>query len=232
MLGEVDCPDLVPFFQIFIRNRPQLANATTLTSSVMSTVTGLARSANTLANSRLNVAAHYDISNDMFAAFLSEDMTYSCPVWAPAASPAAATETLEQAQTTKLQRFVRNARIKPTDHVLEIGTGWGSFAIEAVRSTGCRVTSLTLSVEQKQLAEKRIAAAGLADSITVLLCDYRNLATPEVPFDKVVSIEMLEAVGREFLETYFQCIDRLLKRDGGIAVFQCITIPEAVRGAA
>ncbi|KAI9827250.1 MAG: hypothetical protein M1832_005388 [Thelocarpon impressellum] len=227
MLGEVACPDLTAFFQIFIRNRAALANGTTLTSSVMSTVTGLARSTNTLSNSRLNVSAHYDISNDMFAAFLSDDMTYSCPIWAPKGSPQALTETLEQAQGTKLQRFVTNARIKPADHVLEIGTGWGSFAMEAVRSTGCRVTSLTLSVEQKELAEKRIAAAGLSNSITVLLCDYRKLPTPDVLYDKVVSIEMLEAVGREFLVTYFERVDRLLKKDGGIAVFQCITIPES-----
>ena len=195
----------------------------------MSTVGGLARSTNTLSNSLLNVSAHYDISNEMFAAFLSDDMTYSCPVWAPKSSPQALTETLEEAQKTKLQRFVCNAKIKQTDHVLEIGTGWGSFAIEAVRSTGCRVTTLTLSVEQKELAEKRIAAAGFKDHVTVLLCDYRLLSPSEAAFDKVVSIEMLEAVGREYLTTYFDCVHRLLKPNGGIAVFQCITMPECVR---
>lgn len=126
---------------------------------------------------------------------------------------------------TKLHRFIDGARIKPTDHVLEIGTGWGSFAMEAVRKTGCRVTSLTLSIEQKALAEKRIFAAGYADKIEVLLMDYRALPTPKVLYDKVVSIEMLEAVGAEYLETYFGCIHRLLKGDG-IAVFQCITMPE------
>lgn len=126
---------------------------------------------------------------------------------------------------TKLQRFIDGAKIKPTDHVLEIGTGWGSFAMEAVKQSGCRVTSLTLSIEQKTLAEKRIAAAGLSDKIDVLLMDYRALPIPKVLYDKVVSIEMLEAVGREYLETYFGCIHRLLKKDG-IAVFQCITMPE------
>ena len=227
MLGDADCPDLVSFFTLFIQNRGVLSNATTLTSSVMSTITGLARRTNTLNNSLLNVSAHYDISNEMFAAFLSDDMTYSCPVWALKASPDSLTETLEHAQRTKLHRFIDNAHIKSTDHVLEIGTGWGSFAIEAVRSTGCHVTSLTLSKEQKALAEKRIATAGFSDHITVLLCDYRALPTPAVLFDKVVSIEMLEAVGREFLTTYFECVSRLLKPHGGMAVFQCITMPES-----
>ncbi|KAI9679289.1 MAG: hypothetical protein M1817_005309 [Caeruleum heppii] len=227
MLGEVECDNLVPFFQIFIHNRAQLSNATTLTSSLASKATSLLRSTNTLSNSLLNVSAHYDISNEMFAAFLSDDMTYSCPIWSPSSSPAALTETLEAAQYTKLQRFVHNAHIKRDDHVLEIGTGWGSFAIEAVRTTGCKVTSLTLSVEQKKLAEKRIRAAGYEDDIKVLLCDYRALPTPDVLYDKVVSIEMLEAVGKEYLATYFECVDRLLKKDGGVAVFQCITIPES-----
>lgn len=161
----------------------------------------------------------------MFAAFLSEDMTYSCPIWKLKPSADEKEETLEEAQMTKLNRFIDGARIKASDHVLEIGTGWGSFAIEAVRKTGCRVTSLTLSIEQKALAEERIAAAGFTDQIEVILQDYRSLPVPRIPYDKVVSIEMLEAVGSEYLETYFQCIHRLLKPDG-IAVFQCITMPE------
>jgi cyclopropane-fatty-acyl-phospholipid synthase len=161
----------------------------------------------------------------MFAAFLSPDMTYSCPIWRPTSSLDTEEEALETAQMTKLHRFIDGARIKSTDHVLEIGTGWGSFAIEAVKKTGCRVTSLTLSIEQKALAEKRIAAVGFEDRIEVLLMDYRALPIPKVLYDKVISIEMLEAVGREYLETYFSCIHRLLKKDG-IAVFQCITMPE------
>ncbi|QSZ34591.1 hypothetical protein DSL72_006185 [Monilinia vaccinii-corymbosi] len=227
MLGEVECDDLTGFFELFIQNRTQLANATTLTSSIAATITGLARRTNTLSNSLLNVSAHYDISNEMFAAFLSEDMTYSCPIWRAisSASLESEEETLEEAQRTKLDRFIDGARIKPSDHVLEIGTGWGSFAIQAVRRTGCRVTSLTLSVEQKALAEKRIFAAGFGDKIEVKLMDYRALPIPRLPYDKIISIEMLEAVGAEYLETYFSCIHRLLKPDG-IAVFQCITMPE------
>lgn len=180
-----------------------------------------------MANSQLNVSAHYDISNAMFAAFLSEDMTYSCPIWQPLSDPKSRGESLESAQDTKLQYFIDAAKIKPTDHVLEIGTGWGSFAIAAVKKTGCRVTSLTLSREQKELAEERIAAAGYTDNIEILLCDYRALPTPrEGLYDKVISIEMLEAVGHEYLDTYFKCINRMLKPEGGIGVFQCITMPE------
>jgi len=165
----------------------------------------------------------------MFAAFLSPDMTYSCPVWLPKSHPHCETEALEEAQNRKLARFIKNVRLKASDRVLEIGTGWGSFAIKAVRETGCHVTSLTLSKEQKELAEERIRAAGLESRIEVRLCDYRAMQVPEEgPFDKIVSIEMLEAVGREFLVTYFQCVNKLLKADGGIAAFQCITIPEAV----
>ncbi|KAL8720063.1 MAG: hypothetical protein Q9225_003031 [Loekoesia sp. 1 TL-2023] len=228
MLGEVACSDLVNFFKIFILNREHLANGTTLTSPLASTITSLARSTNTLANSRLNVSAHYDISNDMFAAFLSDDMTYSCPIWLPTSDPKSIFQSLEDAQDLKLQYFIKAAKLKASDHVLEIGTGWGSFAIAAARLTGCRITSLTLSCEQKELAEERIMAAGLQDHIEVLLCDYRALPTPkEGVYDKIVSIEMLEAVGREYLDTYFECVHKLLKPDGGIAVFQCITMPES-----
>lgn len=229
MLGEVSCPDLTAFFELFILNRENLSDGSTITSSISTNIAGLARATNTLSNARLNIAAHYDISNDMFATFLSPDMTYSCPIWLPKSSPLSANETLEAAQMRKLDRFINNAHLKSTDHVLEIGTGWGSFAIRAVQTTGCRVTSLTLSTEQKELAEERIREAGLEDRIEVQLCDYRALPPPQNEngaYDKIVSIEMLEAVGKEFLVTYFECINRLLKKNGGIAVFQCITMPE------
>lgn len=226
MLGEVACPDITAFFKLFIVNRAYLSNGSTITSTISGKVAGLVRKTNTLANARLNISAHYDISNDMFAAFLSPDLTYSCPIWLPKSDPYSTQETLEQAQYRKLGRFITNARIKSTDHVLEIGTGWGSFAILAVEKTGCRVTSLTLSEEQKRLAETRIREAGFQDHIKVRLCDYRSLPTT-MKYDKIVSIEMLEAVGAEYLETYFRAIDALLKPDAGIAVFQCITMPES-----
>ncbi|KAI1640114.1 cyclopropane-fatty-acyl-phospholipid synthase [Biscogniauxia mediterranea] len=226
MLGECECADLTAFFQLFIVNRDQMSNGATVFSSLSGAITSVARTTNTLSNALLNISAHYDISNDMFAAFLSEDMTYSCAIWQPRTSSQEREESLEEAQQTKLNRFIDGARIKPTDHVLEIGTGWGSFAIEAVKKTGCRVTSLTLSKEQKTLAEQRIREAGLEKSIDVRLMDYRSLPADGKPYDKIVSIEMLEAVGQEYLATYFACIDQLLKKEGGIAVFQCITMPE------
>lgn len=227
MLGEVGTDDLAGFFQLFIANRKALGEGNTTTSILASMLTNAARATNTLSNSLLNVSAHYDISNEMFAAFLSHDMTYSCPIWKLHGSSDKTEETLEEAQMTKLHRFIEGTKIKSTDHVLEIGTGWGSFAIEAVRTTGCRVTSLTLSIEQKMLAEKRIKNAGYQDKIKVLLMDYRNLKVPSPPYDKIVSIEMLEAVGAEYLQTYFSCVNRLLKPVGGIAAFQCITMPES-----
>ncbi|KAF2467675.1 cyclopropane-fatty-acyl-phospholipid synthase [Lindgomyces ingoldianus] len=227
MLGEVTSPDLTKFFQLFILNRSTLSNGSTLTSTLSSSLAAMLRGTNNLKNSRLNISAHYDISNDMFAAFLSPDMTYSCPIWLPKSHHASSTESLEAAQIRKLQRFIDNTHIKSTDHVLEIGTGWGSFAIQAVQKTGCHVTSITLSIEQKELAEARIQAAGLSSHISVLLCDYRNLEIPATgAYDKVVSIEMLEAVGKEYLETYFKVVDRVLKKEGGVAAFQCITMPE------
>ncbi|KAI0019489.1 cyclopropane-fatty-acyl-phospholipid synthase [Xylariomycetidae sp. FL0641] len=226
MLGEFECADLTAFFQLFIANRDQMSNGTTIFSSISGAITSVAKNTNTLSNALLNISAHYDISNDMFAAFLSDDMTYSCPIWQLRSNSADPVESLEEAQMTKLNRFIDGAKIKPTDHVLEIGTGWGSFAIQAVRRTGCRVTSLTLSKEQKILAEERIREAGFANKVDVRLMDYRNLPDHSAPFDKIVSIEMLEAVGQEFLATYFACMDKLLKKKGGIAMFQCITMPE------
>lgn len=136
--------------------------------------------------------------------------------------PRSATESLEDAQRHKLQRFIDNAHTKPTDDVLEIGTGWGSFVIQAVQQTGCTVAATTLSPEQC------IRAAGLAHRITLQQTDYRDLQIPATgPYGNIISIETLEAVGAAHLETYFAGIDRLLKRDGGVAVFQCIAIPNA-----
>jgi cyclopropane-fatty-acyl-phospholipid synthase len=230
LLSEVSASSLTNFFTIFILNRKNMSGSTsTITASVASSIGGLLRATNTLANARLHIAAHYDISNAMFAAFLSPDMTYSCAIWRKKNDPLGEAEMLQDAQERKLARVMRAARLKSTDRVLEIGTGWGSFAIKAASETGCSIVSLTLSAEQKKLAEKRIRQAGLEEKIEVRLCDYRELKVPpEGEFDKIVSIEMLEAVGREYLDTYFACVDKLLKKDGGIGVFQCITIPESV----
>jgi len=172
------------------------------------------------------VAAHYDVCNEMFESFLSADMTYSCPIWESAAIDDG--ESLEIAQVRKLRHIIRAANIQSSDHVLEIGTGWGSFAIEAVRATNCSVTSVTLSKDQKATAEQRIAAEGFSSKITVLFRDYRELPVPNVLYDKIVSIEMVEHVGPQFLETYFGIVDSLLNAENGTAVFQSTTIPESI----
>lgn len=138
-------------------------------------------------------------------------------------------DTLEVAQLRKLHYTIAAARIKAGDHVLEIGTGWGSFAIEAVRKTGCRVSTITLSSEQANVARQRVKKAGLEHKIEVLVCDYRHAPLPgggRGRFDKLFSIEMIEHVRAEYLDTYFACVDRYLKVESGIAVFQCSTIPE------
>ncbi|KAE8215265.1 hypothetical protein CF327_g1438 [Tilletia walkeri] len=270
MAGEVDTPDLGACFALFIHNRSALSN---LNTGLFATLSSKAQSllnrqyANTRSGSLKNIGAHYDISNQMYDAFLSRDMTYSCGVFptldadiispappslsstaaflgslvgdpaavsklnalagAPTATNEYAADDLEDSQIRKLRMHITRANIQPGHRVLEIGTGWGSFAMEAARLTGCTVDSLTLSVEQKALAEARIARAGLSDKITVHLLDYRDMpASWSDSFDRVVSIEMLEAVGIEFLETYFAAVSRVLKRKGGVGVFQCITMPE------
>lgn len=214
-------------------NKHMLNDGTTPFSALSSMASRLGRSSNTPSNSLLNAAAHYDVSNDMFAAFLSDDMTYSCPIWRSASFDVTTNdvETLEDAQQTKLLRFIDGAKLKASDHVLEIGTGWGSFAIEAVRRTGCRVTTITLSRKQLELAQHRIKLAGLGHRIEVKFMDYRELFASAETFDKIVSIEMIEAVGEAHLEEYFAGIHKLLKQEGGIAMFQCITIPEALHQA-
>jgi cyclopropane-fatty-acyl-phospholipid synthase len=141
--------------KLFILNRSHLSNGSTITSTVSSGLANLVRSGNSLKNARLNISAHYDISNEMFTAFLSPDMTYSSPIWLPRSNPKSEDEMLYDAQMRKLDRSIDNTHITRSDHVLEIGTGWGSFAMRAVQRTGCKVTSLTLSVEQKELAEER-----------------------------------------------------------------------------
>ena len=208
---------------MFVANRANLNDGTTMASAMFSFITSLANSRfiNTIANSLSNISAHYDISNNMFRSFLSQDMTYSCAIFDHPG------ESLEAAQYHKLDRIIHNARLVASDHVLEIGSGWGSFAIRAASKIGCRVTTLTLSIEQKKLAEERIRAAGLSHKIIVLLCDYRLHTLPNGHYyDKIVSIEMIEAVGREFLTGYFERVHELLVPKDGIAVFQVITMPE------
>jgi cyclopropane-fatty-acyl-phospholipid synthase len=171
---------------------------------------------NSLAGSQRNIRTHYDLGNEFFALFLDESMTYSAGIFEREDT------TLEEAQFAKLDLICRKLGLTAEDHVLEIGTGWGSFAIHAARHYGCRVTSTTISHEQHALALARVKAAGLNDRVTVLLTDYRDL---DGCYDKLVSIEMVEAVGHAFLPTYFATCARLLRPDG-VMLLQGITMPD------
>jgi cyclopropane-fatty-acyl-phospholipid synthase len=174
---------------------------------------------------RENISAHYDLGNDLFAAFLDEQMMYSC-AWFPAEGAG-----LEQAQRAKLDRICERLRLGSADHLLEIGTGWGGLAVHAARERGCRVTTTTISREQHALARQRVHEAGLDERVTVLLEDYRDL---DGRFDKLVSVEMIEAVGWQHFDEFFQRCDSLLSEDG-LMLLQAITIDdrlyEAEKGA-
>ncbi|EKM79097.1 hypothetical protein AGABI1DRAFT_40653 [Agaricus bisporus var. burnettii JB137-S8] len=309
MYGEVECDDLISLFQIFIDNKDNLDNMESRVPFLFSLPQKLRsyRFLNTIGNSRSNISAHYDISNDMFAGFLSSDMTYSCAIFkdldgdlkqdkrddlrclellrdanaevfngynvqsdgrvhrngdmngltngkpinisinghgnnlangypqvnnhafADQNHPGSLEDDeLYEAQMRKLDHIINKAKIQPGQRVLEIGSGWGSMAIRITqRIPGTTVDTITLSVQQQILAEKRISAVGLSDRITVHLMDYRNMP-PEWngAFDRVVSIEMVEAVGEEFLETYWRTVEWALNPLTGAGVVQVITIPE------
>jgi cyclopropane-fatty-acyl-phospholipid synthase len=171
---------------------------------------------NTRAGSRRNIQAHYDIGNDLFALFLDPTMTYSCAYYPDVSS------TLEEAAVAKLDRVCRKLELSPGMHLLEIGTGWGSLAIHAASHYGCRVTTTTISREQYELARERIEALGLSDRVEVLNMDYRDLVGQ---YDRIVSIEMIEAVGHQYMDHYFSRCNSLLKPDG-MMLIQAITMTD------
>ncbi len=171
---------------------------------------------NTRSGSRRNIAAHYDLGNEFFGLMLDETMMYSCAIFEEPAMDLAA------AQRFRLELICRKLDLQPTDHLLEIGTGWGGLALHAARHFGCRVTTTTISREQYEYARRRIAEAGLEDRVTVLLEDYRNLTGR---YDKLVSIEMIEAVGHEYFDAYFRKCASLLE-PGGLMLIQAITIAD------
>ena len=171
---------------------------------------------NTADGSRKNIAAHYDLGNDFFKLWLDPNMMYSSAIFTPQDN------SLEAASNKKLQVICDKLDLKSTDHVVEIGTGWGGFAIYAASNYGCKVTSTTISQQQFDLANQRVIAENLQDKITLLFNDYREL---KGQFDKLVSIEMIEAVGHQFYDTYFAKCASLLKPDG-IALIQAITIAD------
>jgi cyclopropane-fatty-acyl-phospholipid synthase len=171
---------------------------------------------NTRAGSRRNIAAHYDLGNEYFELFLDPTLTYSSGIFEPPDI------SMEEASIAKYERICRKLRLGPEDHVLEIGTGWGGFALHAAARHGCRVTTTTISRRQHELASRRVAEAGLTGRIEVKLEDYRDLRGR---YDKLVSIEMIEAVGHEHLEQFFRTCGERLRPDGAM-LLQAITIPD------
>lgn len=224
MDGHWDCDDLTGLTRLLLRNRPVLDGLERGLARLSAPLRGLLHRAhrNTRAGSRRNIAAHYDLGNDFYRLWLDETLMYSSAVFErPDMS-------LAEASTAKLERICRKLDLQPADHVLEIGTGWGGFALHAAGRFGCRVTTATISRRQYELARQRIADAGLAGRVEVLLADYRDL---EGQYDKLVSIEMVEAVGAEHLATYFRQCGRLLKPDGAM-LLQAITIADQRYAAA
>jgi cyclopropane-fatty-acyl-phospholipid synthase len=175
---------------------------------------------NTVSQARRNIAAHYDLGNDFYRLFLDETMTYSSAVFETA------DQSLADAQRNKYRRMADGAGLTRGQHVLEIGTGWGGFALYAAGELGCRVTTITISQAQHDLATERVRAAGLEDRVTVLLRDYRDI---DGEFDAIVSIEMFEAVGAEYFTTFFEACERVL-RPGGKLSMQTIAFPDVAYG--
>ena len=218
MLGYWDSPDLTKVIRLFAINQSAMDNMEK----------GLARFAtplkkafhwlnkNTTEGSRRNISAHYDLGNELFTAFLDPTMMYSSGIYKNAGS------NLESASIEKIDRICRRLRISPEDHVVEIGTGWGSFAIHAAKNYGCKVTTTTISKEQYDYAKTKISEAGLEKQIELLFEDYRNLSGQ---YDKLISIEMIEAVGHHYYNDYFTKCSQLLKPDGEF-LLQTITISD------
>lgn len=219
MQGTWSCDDLAALTRIFAQNLKQLesmeAGAARFTRFAADLVTR-AMHRNTRAGSRKNIAHHYDLSNDLFSLFLDSSMMYSSAIFPSEHS------SLEEAQRTKLDRVCQKLELAPSDRLLEIGTGWGALAIHAAEQYGCSVTTTTVSLEQHRLASERVRARGLQDRVEVLLCDYRDLRGR---YDKIVSIEMIEAVGHEYLEAYFRVCSERLAPDGQLLI-QAITIAD------
>ena len=216
--GHWSCADLTALIRVFLRNRAALngmeRGLARMGAALFKTLHALNR--NTRTGSRRNIAAHYDLGNDFYRLWLDETMMYSSALFTRDDM------TLHEAQIAKLDRLCEQLELSEKDHLLEIGSGWGGMAIHAARRTGCRVTTTTISRQQYEMARTRVDAAGLSGRVTVLLQDYRDLTGV---YDKLVSVEMIEAVGHHYYDTYFSAITRLLK-PAGLAVIQAITIAE------
>ncbi len=217
MAGDWDSPDVTGVLRLMIQNKEFVEKRPVFMKGFGDFFNRLShlRRNNSLGNSKKNIQDHYDLGNDFFQLFLDPSMMYSCGIFH------SSEESLQKSQENKIDRMIEKAEIRAEHHVLEIGSGWGGLAIRAVQKTGCRVTSITLSEEQLKMARQRAEAAGLSDRIEFKICDYRTL---EGKFDRIVSVEMLEAVGHEYLGDYFKACARLLKPEGRAAI-QVITIP-------
>jgi len=216
--GAWECDDLTALFRIFTRNLPETDRLDGRWAWMANLGQQLLHACrrNTLRGSRRNIHAHYDLGNEFFRLWLDDTLAYSSGIFR---SPQA---TLKEASVEKFDRVCRKLDLRPTDRVLEIGSGWGGFALHAARYYGCHVTTTTISQQQYDAVAQRIRSAGLADRITLLKQDYRQLRGQ---FDKLVSIEMLEAVGHRYLDVYFRCCGDRLRPDGS-ALIQTIVMPE------
>jgi cyclopropane-fatty-acyl-phospholipid synthase len=216
--GLWSCDDLVGLIQIFCRNLPASDDLGGFWNSLLDLgrIVRHKLRRNTKAGSRQNISAHYDLSNEFYALFLDPTMTYSSGVFTRP------TSTLQEASIEKYDRICRKLRLQPQDRLLEIGTGWGGFAEHAVTHYGCHVTTTTISLQQYDYAQRRFSERGISDRVTLLMSDYRDLTGQ---YDKLVSIEMIEAVGHEYFETFFAKCSALLTPDGLFAL-QAITIPD------
>ena len=218
MKGSWSCSDLVGLVRIFLRNRHVLDTMdygiTRLKAPLHKLMHLLNR--NTRTGSKKNISAHYDIGNDLFKLFLDDTMMYSSAFYPDASA------TLGEAAVAKLDLVCKKLELQPQDHLLEIGTGWGGLALHAARNYGCKVTTTTISDEQYQLARQAVQREGLEHRVTVLKQDYRDL---DGQYDKLVSIEMIEAIGHQYMNTYFKKCCSLLKPDG-MMLIQAITIKD------
>lgn len=218
MDGLWRCDDLVGLMRLLLRNRTVLDRVEGGLARLSAPLRGLFHrmNRNSRSGSRRNIAAHYDLGNAFYSLWLDETLMYSCALFERPGM------TLAEASTAKLERICRRLDLGPDDQVLEIGTGWGGFALHAAARFGCRVTTATISAQQYELARQRVREAGLEDRVRVVLEDYRDLRGQ---YDKLVSIEMVEAVGAEHLHAYFRQCARLLKPDGAM-LLQSITIAD------
>ena len=213
--GEWSADDLVAVLRVFLTGTGARGFESPITwIAQLPSLRRHRRAANTRTGSERNIHAHYDLGNAFYKLFLdAETLSYSCGIW---------TGELATSQHAKHERLCELLALSPRDHLLEIGCGWGGMAIHAAKTRGCRVTAITISREQQALAAARVADAGLSDRVAIELRDYRDLTGT---FDKIVSIEMLEAVGHEYLPAYFATCDRVLAPDGRLAI-QTITMPD------